>query len=462
MKQDHEQKIHVCRYCEQSFSNGKKLGGHMRGHLALISASRKKGTRENDQEAINREKGVHIFDDDADDDDHVIKKSKCFDQDYHPNGRKQGIQEHDRKVINVGKRLDEEDSELIKMSHQRLGFYEAYDANGRKHGIQEHDHEVVNGDKCLDFDDDNDENRSQQTIDFDQDYGANVYVLRENPKRSWRVSSSNSNPNSSKAFASHKRCHSRKESIKNTVCEKCGKGFDSVKALYGHMRCHSIKRSQPLDESSAFSSSDEHEHDDDEEVANPVRKKRSCTRYKSPKPNHISTSFSFSNDDEVVEAALNLMMLSRGVRSLDGVKSVISHGYSRTLEKTVGVDFLDDGSMEFCKFKSNSELGLRKDLVVGSGSGQDNTGRFGSTLVKSKSIGQDFTDSEMSIELKRKSKDYKCPICFKGYVSIQGLAKHERVHNKTESKVIESDFIPDIHRLVDINLKEVSQAQCRY
>ncbi|CAH1413247.1 unnamed protein product [Lactuca virosa] len=386
MKQDHEQKIHVCRYCEQSFSNGKKLGGHMRGHLALISASRKKGTRENDQEAINREKGVHIFDDDADDDDdHVIKKSKCFDQDYHPNGRKQGIQEHDRKVINVGKRLDEEDSELIKMSQQRLGIYEAYDANGRKHGIQEHDHEVVNGDKCLDFDDDNDENRSQQTIDFDQDYGANVYVLRENPKRSWRVSSSNSNPNSSKAFASHKRCHSRKETIKNTVCEKCGKGFDSVKALYGHMRCHSIKRSQPLDESSAFSSSDEHEHehDDDDGVANPVRKKRSCTR---------------------------------------------------TLEKTVGVDFLDDGSMEFCKFKSNSELGLRKDLVVGSGSGQLNTGRFGSTLVKSKSIGQDFTDSEMSIELKRRSKDYKCPICFKGYVSIQGLVKHERVHNKNRKQ----------------------------
>ncbi|KAI3699700.1 hypothetical protein L2E82_44156 [Cichorium intybus] len=154
-----------------------------------------------------------------------------------------------------------------------------------------------------------------------------------------------------------------------------------------------------------------------------------------------------------------MMMLSRGVRTLDGVKLVIPHGYSRRVEKIVGFEVSDDESMKFCKFKDKSEVGLKKDSVNGSGSGQYEMGRVGSTIEKCKSTkkpkstDQDFTDSEISVELKRKSKDYKCPICFKGYVSIQGLARHERAHNKIESKV-ESDHIHDIQGLVDININK--------
>lgn len=72
MKEDQEQKCHVCRFCKQSFSNGKKLGGHMRGHLALISAIKNKGTQKINQEAIYVDKGLDLFDDD----DRLIKKSK--------------------------------------------------------------------------------------------------------------------------------------------------------------------------------------------------------------------------------------------------------------------------------------------------------------------------------------------------------------------------------------------------
>ncbi|KAI3717010.1 hypothetical protein L1987_68307 [Smallanthus sonchifolius] len=106
--------------------------------------------------------------------------------------------------------------------------------------MMEQDQETING---LDVRNDDDRiiKSNEEIINGEKglDYGSNVHVLRENPKRSWRVSSSIKDYD-------YKRGHS----MKNNVCKKCGKVFDSVKALHGHMRCHSIKRSQPLDESS--------------------------------------------------------------------------------------------------------------------------------------------------------------------------------------------------------------------
>ncbi|KAF5754958.1 putative transcription factor C2H2 family [Helianthus annuus] len=387
MNEDQEQKCHICRFCKQSFSNGKKLGGHMRRHLALIAACRKMGNDQESQESVNGEKGLDGFEND----DQMIKKS---------GGEKQSVQETDQGDVN---------DVMIK--------------------------------------------KSQQEVEVDQDCkGNNVYVLRENPKRSWRVS------NSSKGYCNivKKRCDSRKESMKLSVCEKCGKSFNSVKALYGHMRCHSVRRSKVFDEPSVMTSSMEHDHDgcDDGEVATPVRKKRSCTRYKSPKPNdHITRLSSFDDDDEVEKGAICLMMLSMGVRDLDEVKLVISSqarlmSHQRNVEFEVSVD----GSM-----------GLKKDLIFGTGSGQVSPGRAGSTLVKYKSVettgsfdkdfgDMDATDSDISLELKRRSKAHNCPICLKEFGSVRALGCHKRVHANAERKVKEKNHDPDVHRLVNPDL----------
>ncbi|GJX41529.1 hypothetical protein Tco_0256519 [Tanacetum coccineum] len=144
------------------------------------------------------------------------------------------------------------------------------------------------------------------------------------------------------------------------------------------MRCHSTKRSR------AFDAFDEHDGnvDVDGGVAIPIRKKRSYTRYKSPKHDNVSTSLSFSScsdDYEVAGGAICLMMISRGVRSLDELKLVFPRQpdfafsdceYSRTYENNAKFEVSADESIGYGNFVNESELGLKKDLTVGYGSGQ--------------------------------------------------------------------------------------------
>lgn len=346
MEEDQEQKCYICKFCEQSFSNGKKLGGHMRGHSALISASKKQSIKEHDQESINGGTGLEF------------------------------------------------DEELIK------------------------------------------------TI---EDSGANSYGLRENPKKSWRVSNSNSKPKrlsdlickqcgkgfySLRALASHMKSHSlkNKESTKKNRCTKCGKGFDSLKALYGHMRCHTIKKSQPSNQSSSSSYSPSSEDGKlhgsvKNEISNPnpIRRKRSCTRYNPTKHNDLSSCTSLSsfasigenNDGEVEEGALCLMMLSRG---LGGGKMVISNDHEL------------DGSIGFFK----------KEVISESGSGQ-----FDMDLMK-KGKRKVCNDTNL-----RRLKDHKCPICFKGFGSGQALGGHKKAHYNVLTN-IKNGFKEEIDDSFDI------------
>ena len=58
------------------------------------------------------------------------------------------------------------------------------------------------------------------------------YDLRENPKKTWRLSGSGSD-----GSPGHDK-----------LCRKCGKGFPSLKSLFGHMRCHPDKSHHNLEE----------------------------------------------------------------------------------------------------------------------------------------------------------------------------------------------------------------------
>lgn len=315
----------------------------------------------------------------------------------------------------------------------------------KKQSTNEHDQEAINDGIGLEFNDEMIKN-SEEKLGVNEDYGPNSYGLRENPKKSWRVSvlvsKSESNRSSDsickqcgkgfhslRALASHMRSHSlkNKESIKKNLCAKCGKCFDSVKALYGHMRCHShtINRSQPsISSSSSSSSSEDGKLDGGRgkgEIANPIRRKRSCTRYKSIKPNDPSSCTSLSsfvsicenNDDEVEEGALCLMMLSRGIMGFSKKEVIGESGFG---SGPTDMDLTNNNPM------SNSQRSRDKG--------------------KRKAF-DDLCDI-------RRSKDHKCPICFKEFGSGQALGGHKKAHYNmlisTENSVKEdTDNSFDIH-----------------
>ncbi|GKA96755.1 zinc finger C2H2-type/integrase DNA-binding domain-containing protein [Tanacetum coccineum] len=422
---------HVKPYVK-GFSNGKQLGGHMRSHSALIAASRKKGVHGVNQfvfgdHMINKH-GVHGF---------------AFGHAKMANNSQLFYQDCDQGFVNGEKGLGfayDCDRIVKKSQHFDQGYDQDYGANGRIKG-----QDFVNGGKVYgDFDDGGGYEmvkKSQQKMEADQDYdqddGANnAYECGEEFS-------------SSKALVNHKRSHPRKESNKDTICEKCGRGFDSLKTLYGHMRCHSAKRSH------AFDAYDEHDGNVDGGVANPIRKKRSYTRYTSPKHDNVGTSLSFSScSDDYEVAAICLIMISRGVRSLDELKLVFSrqpdfafsdYEYSGTSENNAEFEVSVDESMGYGSFVNESKLGLKKDLNVGYGSGQLEMNLVRPAMVNCKSskiprsCDQDFRDrdgtgSGILLEPKKRYKDHVCAICYKKFGSAQALGSHKRVHNKDENK----------------------------
>lgn len=155
------------------------------------------------------------------------------------------------------------------------------------------------------------------------DDGHISYDLRENPKKSWKFSSFNHAASASastqesqckvcgkdfeslKALYGHMRHHSRRER-ERIQCKECGKALLSAKSLSNHMRVHSQKL-RPCNESGAVKSL----------VLKKKRSKRK--RYNFIGSSSISTlNESLSSvteiDQEVVQTAISLMMLSRGVQ----------------------------------------------------------------------------------------------------------------------------------------------------
>ncbi|KAD4983129.1 hypothetical protein E3N88_19800 [Mikania micrantha] len=162
------------------------------------------------------------------------------------------------------------------------------------------------------------------------------YVLRENPKKTWRVvgSSTFSFPN-------------------ERICKQCGKGFQSLKALCGHMACHSEKDRNLKDYDHSWTSEnldqddkliiDSHSDTEEPEFQDPTRVTRSKSkRYKKLVVKPYSFNFLITNNDsnssnynygsysvyetdelEQEEVAISLMMLSKDSTNWGGVNSVV-------------------------------------------------------------------------------------------------------------------------------------------
>ncbi|KZV43380.1 hypothetical protein F511_21972 [Dorcoceras hygrometricum] len=246
--EESQERRYICKICSKSCVSGKSLGGHMRIHLAQISASKK---------AVELEVAI-------------------------------GVDSESGLVQNDGFQLEKPSNDQLNST-----FPSVEDIKNR-----------------------------HSNTDYEESDLSNSYELRENPKKSWRIS--NPKCGISRKAACCKLCHKRFPSVRALSghmrfhstkskglhqCATCGKAFSSIRAMFGHMKSHSKKLSRARGESS---------DNDSVDLGNlcPVRKKRSRVRYKIEESPLVSSSnaspsvvFEFGEED----AAVCLLMLSIGV-----------------------------------------------------------------------------------------------------------------------------------------------------
>ncbi|CAH9092557.1 unnamed protein product [Cuscuta epithymum] len=228
-----------------------------------------------------------------------------------------------------------------------------------------------------------------------------------------------------KGLSGHLKCHSRKQGEEDEededhhrtvhTCKKCERDFDSIRALYGHMKIHSKR---PKEEEYV------HSLPNKEITLCPVRKKRSIIKYNKP---------TLSEIDDVQEAAMSLLMLSMGAGTWAEYLSAKEEFPVRNAEMP-NSDY-GDADEDDC----NSEEKL-------------------SEQIKNLEKGEAFLEPA-EFEVMKISKDYVCPICFKGFQSGQALGGHKRAHytgvNTAEEMKVkrELNFSDDnIHNSLDLNL----------
>ncbi|KAL7100992.1 hypothetical protein ACP275_08G029200 [Erythranthe tilingii] len=359
-------------------------------------------------------------------------------------------------------------------------------------------------------DDEDHQSNSDENAKISDEFGEadqnSSYVLRENPKKSWRISDpkhgltktpKSNEPSSSSpcCYSSCKLCgrgfpslralsgHMRSHSIKNNnrdshltnQCKTCGKPFDSMRAMFGHMKSHS-KKMRACDRSNESLS--------DLENLCPVRRKRSRIRYKGTTTTATNNNTNSTRDngyvsEETEEAALCLIMLSRGVTNwldVDSVKDCSAYfdaengdffggknvsGFDNldrdvitdapfevSADKTrrAGFEISEDDSRSCDSTKSNSfkkanlEMPKGFDKLQGGNSGV--VPLSDSTELDRVQIQHEQENRDAGfVRLGGKIKKHECPTCFKVFPSGQALGGHKRAHYTliTESKIREEE-----------------------
>ncbi|XP_048137632.1 zinc finger protein ZAT4-like [Rhodamnia argentea] len=307
------------------------------------------------------------------------------------------------------------------------------------------------------------------------------YGLRENPKRTWRLSDL-----------------SKDTSLHEKLCRECGQRFRSWNALFGHMKLHSEKERVPdssLEDRDSRTSDDwklvmDSESDGEVVVMNRRRRSERRKRYVNATA-ATSSSLSFANavscvseiEQEQEEVAMCLMMLSRDVvgrnrGALDYVAES-SDNRSRADVKNPSSDPKKVVKLEKVKennFESGS-LGCgelhrpdqSKTEISSSGKHSGNRSRVDNSngIHKSKAAGLDriqkkscksekskrklfsesgdpelrvkslkkltdgFPESGKRLDCSEKS-NFECTICNKIFQSYQALGGHKASHNKTK------------------------------
>ncbi|XP_004508691.1 uncharacterized protein [Cicer arietinum] len=157
------------------------------------------------------------------------------------------------------------------------------------------------------------------------------YVLRENPKKTWRISDSSED---------------NLLDVYDKLCKECGRSFVSWKALFGHMKCHSDKErvcNSLEDQDSSWTNNNvnskmmimDSSQSDNEITTAPNkrrRSKRTRTRYMVAAAAATTSSLSFANipsysslsevEQEQEEVAMSLIMLSKDVSPWSGLQSL--------------------------------------------------------------------------------------------------------------------------------------------
>ncbi|OIW19653.1 hypothetical protein TanjilG_18463 [Lupinus angustifolius] len=162
--------------------------------------------------------------------------------------------------------------------------------------------------------------------EYKEKVGSYGYGLRENPKKTWRISDSTSEDTLLTLTTER-------------FCKECGKGFHSWKALFGHMKCHSnnekvskrsVEDQDSVTNNNASSSHNQklvlHIQSDNEGTAPSRRRRRSKRRRTSYMAcaNTNPCTFSLSEvEHEQEQVAMSLVMLSRDLSPWSGVNSVV-------------------------------------------------------------------------------------------------------------------------------------------